>query len=140
MTRKKSDAGYRAALTGVKGMIRLLIYVCIAFLIILAGKNSYSFGYSVFYQKPVASAAKGQDVTVETRAGMDGREVWELLTDKGLIDESIWVFETQYILSGYHGKLQAGTYILNTSQTVDEMLEILAGVNTEGQPQAEEEE
>lgn len=138
MTRKKSDAGYRAALTGAKGIVRLLIYVCVAFMIILAGKNSYSFGYNVFCQKPVASQAKEQEVTVEIRTGMDGREIYNLLSEKGLIDESIWVFEVQYLFSGYHGNLQAGTYYLKTSETVNEMLGILAGVNTEGQPQAEE--
>ena len=41
------------------------------------------------------------------------------------------------ILSGYYGGIKDGSYVLNTAQTVDEMLEILAGVNTEGQPSAE---
>ena len=55
----------------------------------------------------------------------------------GLIDESLLVFEVQYRLSGYYGGIKDGSYVLNTAQTVDEMLEILAGVNTEGQPSAE---
>ena len=54
-----------------------------------------------------------------------------------LIDESLLVFEVQYRLSGYYGGIKDGSYVLNTAQTVDEMLEILAGVNTEGQPSAE---
>ena len=55
----------------------------------------------------------------------------------GLIDESLLVFKVQYRLSGYYGGIKDGSYVLNTAQTVDEMLEILAGVNTEGQPSAE---
>ena len=51
--------------------------------------------------------------------------------------ESLLVFEVQYRLSGYYGGIKDGSYVLNTAQTVDEMLEILAGVNTEGQPSAE---
>ena len=93
MSEKKRDAGYRAALTGAKGTVRLLIYVCVILVIILAAKTSYQFG--------------------------------------------LLVFEVQYRLSGYYGGIKDGSYVLNTAQTVDEMLEILAGINTEGQPSAE---
>ena len=68
---------------------------------------------------------------------MEAKELGELLKDNGLIDESLLVFEVQYRLSGYYGGIKDGSYVLNTAQTVDEMLEILAGVNTEGQPSAE---
>ena len=37
-------------------------------------------------------------------------------------------------LSNYKGKLQTGTYILNTSMTPDELMAILAKEDTEGQP------
>ena len=43
MSEKKRDAGYRAALTGAKGTVRLLIYVCVILVIILAAKTSYQF-------------------------------------------------------------------------------------------------
>ena len=38
-------------------------------------------------------------------------------------------------LSNYKDKLQAGTYILNTSMTADEMMAILARENIAGQPE-----
>lgn len=80
----------------------------------------------------VLGAAEGEaaGLAAETVIG-------ELLKDNGLIDESLLVFEVQYRLSGYYGGIKDGSYVLNTAQTVDEMLEILAGVNTEGQPSAE---
>ena len=134
MSEKKRDAGYRAALTGAKGTVRLLIYVCVILVIILAAKTSYQFGHDVFAEEPVASRGKGKEVTVQVRSGMEAKE---LLKDNGLIDESLLVFEVQYRLSGYYGGIKDGSYVLNTAQTVDEMLEILAGVNTEGQPSAE---
>lgn len=137
MSEKKRDAGYRAALTGAKGTVRLLIYVCVILVIILAAKTSYQFGHDVFAEEPVASRGKGKEVTVQVRSGMEAKELGELLKDNGLIDESILVFEVQYRLSGYYGGIKDGSYVLNTAQTVDEMLEILAGVNTEGQPSAE---
>ena len=137
MSEKKRDAGYRAALTGAKGTVRLLIYVCVILVIILAAKTSYQFGHDVFAEEPVASRGKGKEVTVQVRSGMEAKELGELLKDNGLIDESLLVFEAQYRLSGYYGGIKDGSYVLNTAQTVDEMLEILAGVNTEGQPSAE---
>lgn len=135
MSEKKRDAGYHAALTGAKGTVRLLIYVCVILVIILAAKTSYQFGHDVFAEEPVAS--RGKEVTVQVRSGMEAKELGELLKDNGLIDESLLVFEVQYRLSGYYGGIKDGSYVLNTAQTVDEMLEILAGVNTEGQPSAE---
>ena len=59
MSEKKRDAGYRAALTGAKGTVRLLIYVCVILVIILAAKTSYQFGHDVFAEEPVASRGKG---------------------------------------------------------------------------------
>ena len=44
------------------------------------------------------------------------------------------------MLSNYRGKIQAGTYILNTSMTTDEMLEILARENIKGQPNQTQED
>ena len=137
MARKKSDAGYRAALAGAKGVVCLLLYICVILVILLAAKTSYQFGHDVFAEEPVGLKGKGKEVTVQVRSGMEAKELGELLKKNGLIDESLLVFEVQYRLSGYYGGIQDGSYVLNTEQTVDEMLEILAGINTEGQPSAE---
>ena len=106
MSEKKRDAGYRAALTGAKGTVRLLIYVCVILVIILAAKTSYQFGHDVFAEEPVASRGKGKEVTVQVRSGMEAKELGELLKDNGLIDESLLVFEVQYRLSGYNGGIK----------------------------------
>lgn len=138
MGTKKKDAGYRVAVTGARGILKILIYVCLFLLLIFAGKTAYDFGYDIFDQQPVASARDGTEITVEVTEGMDEGEIGEMLIENGLIDEDLYVFRAQVIFSGYHGKLLPGTYILNTSQTVDEMLEILSQKDTEGQPQAED--
>ena len=137
-TGKKKDAGYRAAVTGARGILKILIYICLLLVLIFAGKTAYEFGFDIFNQQPVASAQEGTEVTVEVTAEMNEGEIGEMLIENGLIDEDLLVFRAQVLFSGYHGKLLPGTYILNTSQTVDEMLEILSQNNTEGQPQQEE--
>ncbi len=101
MSEKKRDAGYRAALTGAKGTVRLLIYVCVILVIILAAKTSYQFGHDVFAEEPVASRGKGKEVTVQVRSGMEAKELGELLKDNGLIDESILVFEVRQCAAGW---------------------------------------
>lgn len=139
MAKNKKDTGYRVALSGARGVLRLLVYICGIVAIVYLGKTAYGFGYDVLNQKPAASSeAGGQDVTVIIKEGFSVYEVGRLLQEKGLLNESPLVFWVQERLSDLHGKIKPGSYILRTSQNVDEMLEILTGENTEGQPKPEE--
>jgi UPF0755 protein len=95
---------------------------------------SYVFGYSIFNEQAIASEP-GQDVLVEIPEGASTREIADILVKNDLI-ESGWIFIAQERLSSYHGKLQSGTYLLNTSEKPTEMMRILAGIDTEGQPGA----
>ena len=66
----------------------------------------------------------------------DGSSVYQIgkiLKKKGLIEDAK-VFVVQEKLSNYKNKLQAGTYILNTNMTAEEMMAILARENVDGQP------
>ena len=126
--KKKKDATYQAAVSGAKGAIRILLYVLLI-----------CFGYLIFYQEPEAhTQADGQDVTVIVHEDDSVYDVGETLQEKGLIERPV-IFWAQEKLSDYRGKIKPGTYLLNTHETVDEMLAILSGKNTEGQPSQEEE-
>ena len=124
--KKKKDATYQVAVSGAKGAIRILLYVLLICVLIFVGKTAYSFGYLIFYQEP------------EAHTQADGQDVGETLQEKGLIERPV-IFWAQEKLSDYRGKIKPGTYLLNTHETVDEMLAILSGKNTEGQPSEEEE-
>jgi UPF0755 protein len=132
--RGKKDKGYRTAVSGAKGLIRILVYVCLAVVLIFLGREAYALGYEVFYETPV-DEGEGREVTVTITEEMSVMDIGGLLQENGLIDERPLAFWIQERLSEYHDKLLPGTYILNTSQSVEEMLEILAQVNTEGQPE-----
>ena len=93
---------------------------------------SYVFGYSIFNEQPIASEP-GQDVLVEIPEGASTRDIADILVKNDLV-ESRWIFIAQERLSSYHGQLQSGTYLLNTSEKPTEMMRILAGIDTEGQP------
>lgn len=136
--RKKKDTAYKAAVSGAKGLLRMLVYVCVVLGIIFAGKTAYSFGYLIFDQHPMAETEEeGQDVTVVVKEDDSVYQVGQTLEQKGLIERPV-IFWMQEKLSDYRGEIKPGTYLLNTYQKVDEMLAILAGVNTEGQPTPEE--
>lgn len=136
--KKKKDATYQAAVSGAKGTIRILLYILLICILIFIGKTAYSFGYLIFYQEPEADTqAEGQDVTVIVHEEDTVYDVGVTLQEKGLIERPV-VFWAQEKLSDYRGKIKPGTYLLNTHENVDEMLAILSGKNTEGQPVQEE--
>ena len=132
MAKKNRDVGYAVALFVAKGVIRILLYVLVAIFFISIARMSFVFGYSIFNEQAIASEP-GQDVLVEIPEGASTREIADILVKNDLI-ESGWIFIAQERLSSYHGKLQSGTYLLNTSEKPTEMMRILAGVDTEGQP------
>lgn len=137
MGEEKKSVAYQAAIGGAKGLLRLLIYVLALIAIIYAGKTAYNFGYLVFDDTPAASEEEGEKISVLIPENTGVYDVGVILKEDGLIDRPV-IFWMQEKLSEYRGEIQPGTYILNTNQTVEEMIEILAGVNTEGQPAADE--
>ena len=111
-----------AAFLASRVVIRIACYALLVILAIYFGKQAYSFGYSVFHSSPVAKPP-GRDIAVTIEENMDGKAIAELLKSKDLIrDEN--VFRVQEKIYGYD--IYPGTYMLNTSQDVTEMLMIMS--------------
>ena len=109
-----SDTRERAGAAGVVvagTFFKIVLYICVIVLLFWVGKASYQFGHDVFNQQAM-SPGEGQEVTT--------------LQKKGLV-KSATVFYVQERLSTYHGKLQAGTYLLSTAYTPNRIMGILAG-------------
>lgn len=115
-----------AALFAGMSVCRLLIWVLAAWILIKAGKSAYSFGYQVFAQKPVSSPP-GKNVSVTVSGRNDRGRAWESFEKSGTLSGDAKVFQVQMELSEYKNQIHPGTYILNSSQTADEMLAVLAG-------------
>ncbi|MEE0463256.1 endolytic transglycosylase MltG [Blautia hydrogenotrophica] len=110
-------------------ILRILLYVCVVFLIIWAGKTAYHFGYSIFNQRAM-SPEDGQEVTVVIKEGASAYQVGKTLEKKGLIEDAkVFVFQEK--LSNYRGQIKAGTYILSTAYTPDRILAVLSGQSEE---------
>lgn len=87
---------------------------------------AYDYGYRVFKEEPVAEAP-GVDIQVDITIGKSTMDIGQILEDKGLIRDAK-LFYIQNLLSHYKDKLQPGTYVLNTSMTMEEMMEIMSVV------------
>ena len=115
------------------GFLRFGLYVCVIIAVVYIGKSAFDFGYAIFNQVPMANEEDGRDITVVVENGDSVYQIGKSLKNKGLIEDAK-IFVIQEKLSTYKGKLQAGTYILNTSMDMEEMMAVLARENTEGQP------
>lgn len=115
------------------GFVRLAVYIGVAVFVVFAGRTAYHFGYSIFNQQAMASGENARDITVVVKQGDSAHQIGKILEDKGLVEDAK-IFAAQEVLSNYKGKLQPGTYVLSTRMTPDEMMEIMARVNTDGQP------
>ena len=135
MAKKRSNTGYRVAVSGARRLVSLLLFALVLIIIFFLGRTAYHFGYSVFHQVPVAQPP-GENITVTIAEGADAREIGMTLRNAGLI-EDITLFRVQERLSAYHKDLsedfKGGTFRLNTSQTTDELLAVIAGEATEVQ-------
>ncbi|MCI8482776.1 MAG: endolytic transglycosylase MltG [Lachnospiraceae bacterium] len=113
----------------VNSALSVLIFILILFVILKAGTGAYDFGYRIFTETAV-DRKPGQDKTVRVLKGMNGMELGSLLEEKGLVESGI-LFAVQLRLSSYYSKVKPGKYTLNTSQTAEEMIQILAGEEIE---------
>lgn len=102
--------------------VRLLITACLLFVLFSGVFAAYRFGHDVFYQQSV-EAAPGRDIDVRIPEGQSTEETAKQLKELGLIRDT-WAFRVQSLFLGR--KVRAGEYRLNTSETIDEMLELLS--------------
>lgn len=114
-----------AGVAMAKIIFRIVLYVCIIFLMYWAGKSTYEYAYSVFNEQAM-SPGEGEEITVVIEEGSNIVKIGKTLQESGLI-ENAYVFVVQERLSNYHGQLAAGTYTLSTAYTPTRIMGILAG-------------
>lgn len=106
-------------------IVRVAILIIAAYVIVGAGKKAYDFGFRIFTEEPMAQPP-GREVSVTVTGDDSESDVATMLEEKGLIRDAL-LFRIQKKLSVYKGKIDPGTYALNTCMNTDEMLEILVG-------------
>lgn len=112
-------------------LLKLFFVIAIAVGITRLGGYAYEVGYSL-YDNSAVSSPPGKDVAIVIPEGCSVSRVAELLEYKGLIKNAL-VFRLQEQLSKYKGEIQAGSYVLNTSQTAWEILAVICGQKVDAQ-------
>lgn len=123
--KQRHSRGYRIFLGGAKTVIFILVVVLLIMVVIYVCQRSYSLGYESTTYEPIASESDARKVDITITADMSASDIGELLINEGVIEESLQAFLIQDRLSGLHGEYIPGTYSLSTSQTVDEILQII---------------
>ena len=111
--------------TSIAGVVlKLALSIAVVVLIYKGAAMAYDYGYRIFQEPPVAEAP-GYDIEVQITMGKGAKEIGELLEQKGLIRDAN-LFYVQNLLSHYKGELNPGVYTLNTSMTMQEMMEVMS--------------
>ena len=123
----------KVLLAAVLFFLRLSIVILVAAGIYQVGTYAYTYGYSIVSEAAV-EPKPGRDMLVERSSDMTIKEAAQLMERRGLIHDAD-IFRIQLKVNKYEDKIKPGEYILNTSMTPKELMQVLAG---EGEEEEEE--
>lgn len=108
----------------VGAVVRVALIVLAVYVVYRGALLCYDYGYRIFTE-PAVSSGEGRTVTVAVTEDMSASDLGHLLENKGLIRDSR-LFVLQYYLSEYLKDVKPGIFELNTSMTVEEMMEVMS--------------
>ena len=122
-----NEKNVTASLLGT--VIHLVILGVIIVFVFKMATAAYDFGFRVFAEQPVSNPP-GLDINVAVTDDMSTMDIGKMLENQGLIEDAK-LFFVQEKVSEYKGQIKPGTYTLNTSMTVEEMIAIMAASSDE---------
>lgn len=125
----KSKQIQQLLISFVSSAIKIVVFLWLAFFIYTKTIESYKFGYRIMTEEPM-SVAPGRDVTVSVTEGKTPKDIGKMLYSKGL-SRNQYLAWAQIMCSEYRTTIKSGTYTLNTSMTVEEMLSVMSGSSEE---------
>ena len=105
--------------------IKTVMVLVIIFGLYQFGGYAYDFGHQLYSGRGV-NVPPGKDVAVVIQEGASVSSVADMLKRQGLIKDAL-VFQIQEKLSKYSGQMQAGSYVLNSSMSGEDMIAVLSG-------------
>lgn len=111
-------------------VIRIAVLILAVVFIMSAGKKAYDFGFRLFAEEPM-TPEPGVDISFTVTDDMDDSDIADSLVEKGLIRDAL-LFRIQNKLAGSNDDFRASTYTLNTSYTIEEIINVLNGLNKDG--------
>lgn len=119
------DMNTKQVITAVLGVLLKVLVAIVVIVVVYKGAiTAYDYGYRIF-QEPPMTESPGVDIQVDITMGKSALQIGEVLKENGLIRDA-YLFYIQNLLSHYKDELKAGSYVLNTSMTMEEMMEIMS--------------
>ena len=119
------DMNTKQVITAVLGVLLKVLVAIVVIVVVYKGAiTAYDYGYRIF-QEPPMTESPGVDIQVDITMGKSALQIGEVLKENGLIRDA-YLFYIQNRLSHYKDELKAGSYVLNTSMTMEEMMEIMS--------------
>jgi len=106
-------------------VLRLAIVILVVVGIYRIGEYAYTYGYSIVSDAAMAPKP-GKDIRITLTSEMSVKEASQLLERRGLIRDAN-IFRIQLKVNKYDDRLKPGDYMLNTSMTPKELMQVLAG-------------
>lgn len=110
-------------LKSLSGVLITGLIIIVILAVIFFSKSSYEVGYAVFNPKSYDDKGTEVEITIPENAG--NRQVATILYKNDLV-KSLPVAYLQLKLSKYAKKVEAGTYVLNSSMLPDEIFAIIS--------------
>lgn len=102
-------------------LFKIVLSAAIIIVVFKLAVSAYDFGFHLFADIPIDETGSGRTVNVIISENQDSMEVGKMLEEKGLIRDAK-MFYIQEMLSDYKGMITEGSYELNTSMNIEEML------------------
>lgn len=115
--------------TVLSALIKIAIIIWIANFVYTKTVTAYEFGYRVFTEEAI-SPAPGRDVSFSFTEGKSYKDIAQALEDKGLVRDYKLAY-VQILVSERRAEMQPGIYTLNTSMTVEDMVNAMASAEEE---------
>ena len=106
-------------------ILKAVLVLFIIFGLYQFGQYAFDFGHQLYSGQGLC-APPGKDVEVVVQDGATVSQIADMLERQGLIKDAL-VFRVQEKLSKYAGQIQAGSYVLNSSMSGEELLAVLSG-------------
>ena len=117
----------KCVLKNGKSIKVIIVLVVVVILVVIAAVKVKSIYDGFMEEYKGTETASGEDVTIEVPEGASSKKVAAILHDAGLIQYE-YAFVLRIKESEYRGRIQPGTFTLNTGMNTMEMIETLCYV------------
>lgn len=127
----------KALFSFIKIAFSIMVILLVVYGAVRLSGVGYDYGYRLFTE-PAMEEEPGEDVLVQIKPDMSGRQIAEMLKEKGLIRDSS-LFYIQMKLSSYDKRIKPGVYTLNTSMKPKELMAGMVPPEETQEPQESQE-